>query len=146
MQIVCIHGYFKFIEDGPGEVSDFASKYGLELVKIDDYFTFSFLEDAPDFSIAGKQFLGFTATATFAGKPWQVFKENQCVFNLLTGEVSNIFSINIKTKILLAGNMLLSEGLLQPGSVTEEGRRVMNYSAWFSRSRATWLYSEVTYV
>lgn len=145
MQIICQHGYFKFIEEKAGEASDFSSLFGVTLVPKDTYFTFEFLKDAPDFSIAGKTFLGFTATETFEGEPGEVFKENGCVFNLKTGLLSNILTITIKTKLYSVGNMLASEGLLQPGSVTDEGDRVMNYTAWYSRSRAVIYYSEVTF-
>lgn len=118
----------------------------LSLVPWRDAYTFEDLGDAPDFSIAGKAILGTPATKTIEGEPWEVFEGNGIVYNFNTGLVVPIASITQQAVLQLAGNRFVSSGLVLPGSLTAEGDRVKDYSAWFSRDTLRWLYSEVTYV
>lgn len=147
MKIQCLHGYFKFYENRVGELSDFMEYSGLSLVAKSDYYTFSALENAPKHSLAGKElFPGFVAIKTFEGEPWEIFKENACVFNFLTNKVVPIASITNQTQVNFAGNRLTSPGLLLPGSLVQTGRKVQDYLTYYTTSRASWLYSEVGYV
>lgn len=146
MKLRCMHGFFIFEEVKVGEVSAFASYTGLLLAPKGPYFTFEALANAPDYSIKGKALLGFTATKTFAGNPWEVFEANGVIYDFTSGTLKPIGSITQKTKINLAGNRFTSPGLILPGSVTDDGKRVKDYAAHFSKERLTWLYSEVSYV
>ncbi len=146
MKIKCLHGYFIFEETKVGQISDFMSYSGLSLVPKDNYFTFEDLALAPDFSLAGKSYLGFTALETFAGRPWEVFEANGVIYDFTLGELVPILSVTQTTEIKLAGNRFISPGLILPGSLTDGGERVKDYAAWFSRETQKWLYSEVTYV
>ena len=67
MKIKCLHGYFIFEETKLGQVSHFMSLFGLGLVPKQDYYTFTDLEDAPDYSVIGGDYLGAVATKTFEG-------------------------------------------------------------------------------
>lgn len=147
MKIKCLHGYFKFEEQHPGELAEFVSLFGLDLEPVDNYFTFADLAEAPHFSLAGLDYLGAATTKTFAGPPWEVMRENNLVYNFNTGLVVPITSITQAIKISLAGTYWVSPGLILPGSLTDEGTRVTEYAAWFSRSRGAslWKYSEVTF-
>lgn len=146
MKCRCVHGYFMFHETKSGEVSSFVSMFGLELVARADYYTFSDLAAAPDYSIKGKMFMGtLPSVKTFAGEPWDVFKANGFVYDFSLGIVRPIATTILKTTVKQAGKRFVSPGLIVPGSITEEGR-VQDFSAWFSFERGTWLYSEVTYV
>lgn len=146
MRIQCKHGYFIFRESKVGEISDFMSLTGLALAPKDDFYTFETLIDAPNYSLVGKPILGLTpAIKTFEGEPWEVFKENQIVYDFTKDLVVPLLSINSTTRVKLAGNYLVSPGLILPGSLTDEGR-VKDYAAWFLNSRASWLYSGVEYV
>ncbi len=145
MKIRCLHGFFIFEETSVGQVSDFISLTGLELVPWGKHFTFSFLQNAPDYSIQGADLLGFTATKNFAGKPWEVFEANGVVYDFDAGILKPIASITQTTKISVAGNALYSPGLILPGTLTDGGR-VRDYAAWYSRQRQRFLYSEVSYV
>lgn len=146
MRVKCLHGFFIFQETRVGQVSDFMSLTDLSLVPWRDAYTFEDLADAPDFSIAGKTILGTPATKTIEGEPWEVFEGNEIVYNFNTGLVVPIAAITQQAVLQLAGNRFVSSGLILPGSLTAEGDRVKDYSAWFSRDTLRWLYSEVTYV
>lgn len=146
MRVRCLHGYFIFDEMRQGQISDFMNLTGLSLVPKDNYYTFEGLEDAPEHSLVGKTLLNLPAIALFEGKPWEVFEANEFVFDFTTGLLVPITSIARIIEIKQAGNMFVTNGLIQPGSLTAEGKRVKDYAAWFSRDRLTWHYSEVAYV
>lgn len=118
----------------------------IELVPWREHYTFTDLVDAPEYSLVGKDLLGVPATQTFEGEPWEVFEANGLVYNFSTGLVVPIESIVQNVSLGLAGNRYTSNGLILPGSLTDSGDRVKDYSAWFSRDTLRWLYSEVTYV
>lgn len=143
MRITCLHGYFKFQDDRAGEVSKFASRYGLDLEPVDDYYTFAGLVGAPDFALAGKTYLDAVTTKTFAGKPWEVMRANGLVFNFALGTVVPIATITTISKIDQVGNYYFSPGLILPGSLTDEGSRVTDYAAWFSFESLRFKYSSI---
>lgn len=146
MRILCTHGYFQFYETGKDQISDFMRWSGFPLVHFKDYYTFDFLLDTPKYSLKTKPFLGVPATVTFEGEPWEVFEENGFVYDFTNDLVVPISSITEVTSIELAGSHYVSPGLILPGSLTVEGDRVKDYSAWFSRDRLSFIYSEVAYV
>lgn len=146
MRIICRHGYFIFQELRVGQVSDFMSRFGLDLVSKGNDFTFSYLQSAPKYSLKNKQILGNTALFNFEGEPWEVFEKNKLVYDFDRGLVVPISTITQIVKIDEVGNKFISAGLIKPGSTTAGGQRVKDYSAWFSRDTLTFLYSEVAYV
>ena len=146
MRIICRHGYFTFQELRVGQVSDFMSRYGLELVSKGNEFTFSYLESAPKYSLKNKPIFGNAALFNFEGEPWEVFEKNKLVYDFDTGLVVPISSITQLVQIDESGNKFTSAGLIKPGSTTVGGQRVKDYSAWFSRDTLTFVYSEVAYV
>lgn len=146
MRLKCLHGYFILEETEAGQISDFQSLFGLDIVPKNNYFTFANLLDAPDYSLAGKSFLGIQAIETFEGKPWEVFEANGFVYNFSSGLMVPISSVTQLVRIELAGNKYISDGLILPGSLTAEGLRVRDYSAWYSSKSQRFYYSEVGYV
>jgi hypothetical protein len=68
------------------------------------------------------------------------------VYDFNQGLVVPIESVTQTVSVNLAGNRMISSGLILPGSVTNDGERVREYSAWFSRDTLRFLYSEVGYV
>lgn len=147
MRIDCLHGYFKFTEVKAGEVSFFQSRFGLELVlHKDGYFTFPFLIDAPKYSIEGSTYLGAEATETFEGQPWEVMQKNSLVYNFVTDEVVLAQSISTNLLLLESNFYFVSTGLILPGSLTNSGKRVVSYSAFYLRDFAKFKYSGVKYV
>lgn len=143
MKIKCLHGFFKFEETRLGELSKFVSRFGLELERCQDFFTFKPLAEAPDFSIKGLPYLGADTIATYEGNPWEIMRENELVYHFGKGKVVDISTITIRTPLANAGNYFISNGLILPGSLTEDGDRVTDYAAWFSMDTLEFKYSEV---
>lgn len=146
MKLDCIHGYFIFNETKSGQISQYMSQTGLSLIGKNGYYTFENLQDAPEYSLVGKTLIDIPAIATFEGKPWEVFEENGFVYDFALGLVRPILSIVQKTVVKQAGGVFWSPGLVLPGSITDDGKRVKGYSAWYSRDRLTWKYTAVYYV
>lgn len=146
MRVRCLHGYFIFQEMRQGQISDFISLTGMKLISIDDFFTFKALENAPDYSIKTKLIIDSPAIVNFAGEPWEVFEANQLVYDFTKDLIVPISSITRIVKIDTGNNHYISSGLILPGSVKEDGKRVKDYAAWFSRDTLTWKYTEVGYV
>lgn len=146
MRIKCLHGYFIFQETKVGQVSDFMSRFGLSLTPKGLYYTFEDLIDAPTHSLAGKTLFTSPATVTIEGEPWEIFEANNIVYNFSTGLVVPIASITQLISITQSANKFISQGLILPGSITEDGSRVRDYSAWYSRDTLKFSYSEVVYV
>lgn len=146
MRIRCLHGYFIFQDLRLGQISDFVSRFGLDLVSVGDYYTFSDIATAPKYSLKGKTILGQVATSNFEGHPWEVFEKNGLAYDFDKGLVLPIINQTQITTIQQAGNRFTSPGLILPGSVTADGDRVRDYSAWYSRDTLRFLYSEVVYV
>ncbi len=145
MTIKCLHGYFMFDETKIGQISDYLSFYGLPLVKKDTYYTFETLKDAPRYSIKGGFYLGAICTKTFEGEPWEVMRENGLVYNFILDKVVPIASVTQRPNINQAANYFFSDGLLLPGSVRNDGKRVKDYTAGYSFASIKYKYSEVVY-
>lgn len=146
MKIKCLHGFFIFEETRIGQASEFMGYTGLSLVPWRDRYTFEFLEETPNYSIQGKSYLGFTALKTFAGEPWEVFAANGLVYDFSNDLVRPIETITTITQVRLAGDRFTSPGFILPGSITDDGKRVKDYAAFFSRETLRFQYTEVTYV
>lgn len=146
MKVKCLHGFFIFEDTAQGQISDFMSYTGLEIEKKGNYFTFSDLINAPDFSIKNKSYLNETAIKTFEGNPWDVFEQNEFIYDFTSGLIKPITSIVNTVTINHSGNKFVTNGLILPGSLTAEGERVKDFSAWYSRQTLRWIYDEVVYV
>lgn len=142
MRVECIHGYFKFVEYRPGQISDFMSRYGLRISRAEDHFTFTDLVGAPDYSIEGGTFLGCLTTETYEGPPWEVMRVNKIVYDFAKGVVVPIASVSNTITMQSAGRYLLTDGMIIPGSVTDDGKRVTDYAAHYEDLH--FKYSEVT--
>lgn len=146
MRVKCLHGYFLFDEEYSGEISDFMSFAKIQLVPCETFFTFPDLKDAPKYSLQGKPLIGLNAIVSSEGEPWEVFEYNGFVYDFSIGSMRPILSVANVAKINGAGNRYVANGLIPAGSLNQNGQRVKNYSAWYSRATGAWLYSEVTYV
>ncbi len=143
MQIKCLHGYFIFTEDSEGEVSKLSSLFNLDLALKNNYYTFDTLESAPEYSIIGGTYLGAPVIKTFEGKPWEVMRENNLVYDFLNDVVVSIDLIVKHTELDQSDYFYLSPGLILPGSITDDGSRITDYAAWFSFDEQSFKYSEV---
>lgn len=117
---------------------------GLQIYSNGDHFTFEKLLGAPEYSIAGKTYIGATAIKTFSGKPEEIFRENKLIYDFQKDAVAPIASTTQTVKIYESGNIFLSPGLILPGSFTDGGGRVTDYSAWFLFDSQKFKYSELT--
>ncbi len=131
MKITCLHGYFRIEETSPGVLSEFLSLYSLPVVLKGDHFTFQDLEEAPDFSLAGLPYLTGVATKTYAGRIWEIFEANEFIYNYDSGLIVPIESITQRVSISDVGGYFQCDGLILPGSLTDEGQRVRDYAAWY---------------
>lgn len=144
MRIDCLHGYFKFYETAPGQVSKFMSLYDLELERSGDHFTFADLVDAPTHSITGGTFLGIPTLETLEGEPWEIMRANDLVYNFVLGLVMPILTVIGIADLDQAGNSYISNGLLLPGSLVGTDR-VRDFSGFWLQDRANFKYSEVSF-
>lgn len=143
MKIDCLKGFFLFRELKVGQVSDFMRWSGLDLVKVGDYYTFAELETVPEYSITGNPLLNLIAIKTYEGTPWDIFEQNAVCFNFLTGLLVPFASVVQSVKLSQAGNYYISNGLIVPGSILPNGKKILSYSGYFSRDTLNFYYSEV---
>ena len=144
LKIQCTHGYFKFEETEAGQISRFMSQFDLEIERSGDHFTFAALADAPDYALLGGTYLGAPVTQTIEGAPWEIFRANRLVYNFSLGIVQPIDLILKAVSLERSGFFFLAPGMILPGSVTEDGSRVTDYSATFEGSKR-FKYSEVDF-
>jgi hypothetical protein len=142
LRIDCLHGFFKFYELAPGQISRFMSLFGFTLVKKDDFYTFETLADAPEFSLEGGTYLGATSPVTFEGQPNEVMRANSLVYDFNSDQLVDINTITQRVEIGQGLRYYVSNGLVLPGSLTDEGLRVMDYSAFFAFDQVKFRYSE----
>jgi len=145
MRIRCSHGYFFFWEEEVGEISRFASNYGLKIVPKDDYYTFESLVDAPTYSLENQDYLGATAIVTYEGNPWDVMRQNKLIYDFANDQVVPIDTIPVSAEASRAPFYFYTGGLLLPGSKRSDGVRVTDYSAHYVFSSNKFRYTEVIY-
>lgn len=146
IQISCSHGYFQFRETASGEVSKFASYFGLDVTSERDYWTFSDLLDMPDYAVQGNKYLDGTVKKTFSGQPDDIMRANGLVYDFSQSLMVDILSVKQSVVLLETGNYFISNGLIIPGSITDDGSRVTDYVAWFTLDSQRFLYSEIGFL
>jgi len=129
----------------PGQAGRFQSAFGIDITPWRGVFTFPPLAEVPEYSIQGAPFLGTVALESYAGTPAELFEANGFVYDFSLGEVVPEVAITRRAALDLSGMVYVSNGLLLPGSLRDDGTRVKNYTAWFSFDTATFRYSEVTF-
>lgn len=145
MKISCVHGYFTFEEHAAGEISRFMSLFGFSIVPKGELYTFDFLSEAKDYSIKGNLYLGANVIKTFEGLPSQIMRQNKLVYDFVNNKVVPITTVSQLVQIQTGANYRISNGLILPGSLTAEGLRVTDYSAWYLFDSAKFRYTEVSY-
>lgn len=145
MKVRCSHGYFFFEEESAGELARFTSRYGFEIVSVDNYWTFEELAEAPRFSLKNLAYLGSPAIETFEGNPWDVMRKNKLVFDFTDFTVKPISTVVLPLKLDAAQYYSFSDGLILPGSVAKDGTRVTDFTAQFNADALKVRYTEVIY-
>jgi hypothetical protein len=147
MKIDCLHGYFLFDELKPGQIQDFSRIFGFEIESLQDGLvsTFASLKDAPFYSIQGGEYLGAPCVATYCGRPWDIMKANDLVYDFTNDQVVNKYSITQVVEIYETNKFILSGGLIQPGSITTGGLIITGYTCFFDKSAMEFKYKGFIY-
>ncbi len=87
--------------------------------------------------------MGAPAIKTFEGEPWEVMEENDLVYDFTQDKVVPISTITQAVQTKQTANYFLANGLILPGSLTEEGLRVKDYAAFYLFDTVTFNYSEL---
>lgn len=133
MRVLCRHGHIAFYPTSPTDVRDFVETYGIELIRVGDFYTFGAIAAAPRYSIEGHKYLTVTATKTFEGRgPWDIFRENNWVYSISTAAIVLKTSVNETENLLLSNDCFVStSALIQPGAKNMAGDRILSYDAEF---------------
>jgi len=135
MRVLCRHGHIAFFPRDPSEISRFMSIYKVTLQRVDDFYTFDGIAAAKDYSLENHSYLNLTATKTYEGSPWEVFKANNFVYDLSTNLLVLKNSVKLKISLPLVGNYYLAPNpIIQPGSVFSGGSRIMSYDGEYDDS------------
>lgn len=128
MRIICRKGFYKFYMDNPNELVLFGERYGAELVQIDDYWTFPTL-DLCDYSIENQPLAGLPAIITYAGRPQDVFAENQLIYNVKSDKViRGIRQGEIGERA--DGYNWIVTGIPQAYGTLSDGTRISGFNGW----------------
>jgi hypothetical protein len=139
------HGYFICREEYSGEVAEFNSRYDQDLVAKDDYYTFSLLRDAQDYSIKFLPYLGVIATKTYHGPVPEIMRQNGLTYNFFTGFVQPMATVGIVASFIRRYTVYTSRGLIIPGSLTETGEIIKGYQCRYDSSSLNFNYTELFY-
>lgn len=83
MRIICENGFYKFFPEKIAEVKRFQTKFGVELVECEDYFTFPVLAALPNYSFIGHVYSGvIVGLANYAGKREEVMAANGLTYHI----------------------------------------------------------------
>lgn len=144
LKIKCVHGFFTIDETSPGEIARFADLFaGLEIVSFGESFTFADLVDVPEYTIKGGELFDLVASATIADTPGEIFRANKIVYDFNAGLFKPITSIRTIVEIDQGSSYYLSPGLILPGSLTDGGKRVTDYAAWYLFGEGQFKYSSI---
>lgn len=128
MRILCRHGHFAFYPKNAEEIGAFSEYFDQELVRVQDFYTFAALENTPDYSLIAKPFLNLPATKTFAGKPWEVMRENGFVYSIdLKMLVPKLSVVGLIDPPLVNYYFVPDTPLIQPGWRNASGQQLMSY-------------------
>ncbi len=121
MRIVCENGFYKFYPDEINEIKRFQTKYGVNLVQCEDYFTFSVLAELPNFSFIGHSYSGFLpGIVNYAGKREEVLAQNGYTYFQATKSLVLKGSFFQKMKYSFS-NYIVMENLPQAFCYDENG-------------------------
>jgi hypothetical protein len=136
MRVICRHGHFAFYPRRASDIYTFATSFNVELEREQDYFTFSGLVGAEEYSLLGKTYLDLPAIKTYQGRPWEVMKANDFIYNMSLETIVPKSSIVGVTELTQKGLFYVCNvPLLQPGVRTVLGRQILSYSGEFSEDK-----------
>jgi hypothetical protein len=113
MKIECINGYYKFYLEQASDITFLETLFGVEMVKMDGFYTFEPLSRVGDFSIAGAVINAVPYTMTFSGSPSDVLFANKLALDLSTGFFVPFTSITATYELASNNKIFASRHLLQ---------------------------------
>lgn len=133
MRVLCRHGHLAFYPRTAADVIKFCDFFGVELQRVDDYYTFEPLAELERYSLTGKLYGTLPALTTYEGRaPWEVMRENGFVYHLETEALLAKESVFVKINPPFVGDFFLAETpLIQPGSRNAAGQQILSYSGEF---------------
>jgi hypothetical protein len=130
MRVLCRHGHYAFYPRSVSDVGRFVQFYGQELVRAGEFYTFPLLKDLPDYSLKGLIFGNTPATKTYAGKPWEVMRENGLVYSLAVKMLVPKSSVTFIVDPPRTGFYFTSETpMIQAGSRNAAGVPILSFDA-----------------
>lgn len=87
MKIINEFGYYKFYPESENELLFFSERFGVDLVRVGDYYTYPVLAALPDYSIQGAPYGGIAAKINYAGTPAEVFAQNGLKYDTENGKI-----------------------------------------------------------
>lgn len=111
IRIICEKGFYKFFPDSVDEIRRFSTKYGVDLVQCDDFYTFPVLAELPNYSFIGQQYSGLiVGLANYAAKREKVMAANGLAYNQaaknLTPNVA-IIALNRQMNYIFSNNIVI---------------------------------------
>lgn len=139
MRLICRHGHYAFYPQDAGDLFEFQEAYKIKLVRVNDYYTFQALSALPDYVLATTVYGNALAPAiaTIEGKPWDIMKANNLVYNLATGLLVLKTSIISNVKLPFLGKYFIPEYrslILQSGSRVVGQSQILSYDSEFATS------------
>lgn len=147
MRVLTRNGHFAFFPFDVSEVARFSRFFQSELLQDGDFYTFAFLQGAPDYCLPGKEYLNLAATVSFAGRgPWDVMGANGFVFDLATRKLVLLSSVSANIDLPRSDSYFISPiPLIQPGSRDASGKQIISYDGEFELNTFRLRLIEVAY-
>lgn len=147
MRILSRHGHYAFYPEHSSEIADFCKAFDITLEREDDFYTFPALKGLKDYSLATVVYKDIAATVNYEGKPWEIMRENEVVYNIGLEKVVPLISITTTLSLTLAdGFYNVNVPLIQAGSIVPTGERIVDYDAIFVEEYKQLKVMEVGYV
>jgi hypothetical protein len=128
-----------------GDAARFNSYFSQDLVAKDDYYTFELLADMPEYSLLASPFLNLVGLAVFAGKPGDILRANQFVYDFTNKVLLPIASVLLKVDPVRIFDGYYANGLIQPGSITSSWKKITGYNCHVDTKDFRFHYSEFFY-
>lgn len=143
MKIFNRHGFITFEETRLGEIAQFSHTFGFDIVPFEGSFTLSPLTQVPKYFIKGGLFFGNTLIKTIEGHQSEIMRENKITYDFSTGLFKNINSVSNVVKLNQGLDYFFANGLILPGSLTDKGKRITDYAAWYLFGENNFKYTSI---
>jgi hypothetical protein len=143
LKIRCDHGHYRFYEEQMGDLSRFATRFDVELVPEDDFYTFAPIKEAKNYVLAGGLYLNVPCINTYAGNKWDIMRQNNIVFDFVLGTGRIIDTVTDFVTFKRSSKYYISQGLVPSGSFIAIGTRLVSYTCHLNFNALKFYYSEV---